>query len=142
MQALPLSSAFTPLRLVPGDDVRVALQHALRDAGLQAAFVVQGMGSLSVAQLRYAGAQDATALHGDLEILTLAGSLSPDGPHLHISVANARGEVFGGHVAPGCIVRTTAEILVALLPEHYFSREIDPRTGFAELVVRHARHDE
>jgi predicted DNA-binding protein with PD1-like motif len=59
-----------------------------------------------------------------------------------MSVANARGEVFGGHVAPGCIVRTTAEILLALLPEHRFSREIDPRTGFAELVVLHARHDE
>jgi predicted DNA-binding protein with PD1-like motif len=134
MQALPLS----PLRLVPGDDLRVALQQALRDAAVQAAFVIQGMGSLSVAHLRYAGAQNATALHGDLEILTLAGSLSPGGPHLHMSVANAQGKVFGGHVAPGCIVRTTAEVLLALLPEHRFSREIDTRTGFAELVVRHA----
>ncbi|WP_114810072.1 PPC domain-containing DNA-binding protein [Paraburkholderia kururiensis] len=132
------TSFLHPLRLSPGDDLRVALQHALRDVGVQAAFVVQGMGSLSVAQLRYAGAQEATALHGDLEILTLAGSLSPDGAHLHMSVANARGEVFGGHVAPGCMVRTTAEIVLALLPEHRFSREIDPRTGFAELVIRHA----
>ncbi len=33
----------------------------------------------------------------------------------------------GGHVARGCIIRTTAEILVALLPDYAFSRE--PLTG-------------
>ena len=44
--------------------------------------------------------------------------------------------VFGGHVAHGCKVRTTAELLLALLPAHAFSREPDPRTGFVELVIR------
>jgi hypothetical protein len=44
--------------------------------------------------------------------------------------------VLGGHVARGCIVRTTAEIVLALLPEHCFSREHDVRSGFAELVIR------
>lgn len=75
-------------------------------------------------------------LHGDLEILTLAGSLSPDGAHLHISVADADGRVTGGHVAPGCIVRTTAEILLAALPDVRFSREPDPASGWDELAIR------
>jgi predicted DNA-binding protein with PD1-like motif len=97
---------------------------------------LQGIGSLHGAQLRFAGIDEPTGLHGDLEILTLAGSISPDGAHLHMSVADARGQVFGGHVARGCVVRTTAEILLALLPEHRFSREHDARTGFAELVIR------
>jgi hypothetical protein len=51
-------------------------------------------------------------------------------------VSNAQGRVIGGHVAPGCIVRTTAEILVALLPEHAFSRAPDAESGWDELVVR------
>jgi uncharacterized protein len=97
--------------------------------------VLQGIGSLSVAQLRFAGVEVPTELRGDLEILTLAGSISPDGAHLHMSVADSRGQVFGGHVARGCSVRTTAEILLALLPEHRFSREHDVRSGFAELVI-------
>ncbi|MDR3100146.1 MAG: DNA-binding protein, partial [Paraburkholderia sp.] len=101
-----------------------------------AAFVIQGIGSLSVAQLRFAGAQTPTALRGDLEILTLAGSVSPGAAHLHMSVADARGQVFAGHVAQGCTVRTTAELLLALLPEHDFSREIDPQTGYAELRIQ------
>jgi predicted DNA-binding protein with PD1-like motif len=125
-----------PLRLSPGDDLRVALEDVLRRLKLQAAFVIQGVGSLSVAQLRFAGDEDPTELRDDLEILTLAGSLSPDGAHLHMSVADPRGQVFGGHVAHGCTVRTTAEILLALLPEHRFSREHDSSSGFMELVIR------
>jgi uncharacterized protein len=129
-----------PLRLFPGDDLRTVLENTLRELDLRAAFVIQGIGSLSVAQLRFAGAEHPTEVRGDLEILTLAGSMSPDGAHLHMAISDACGRVLGGHVAHGCTVRTTAEILLALLPEHCFSREYDPRSGFAELVVRaHSR---
>jgi predicted DNA-binding protein with PD1-like motif len=124
-----------PLRLVPGADLRGAIEAAL--GSHTAAFVLQGIGSLSVAQLRYAGVDQPTALHGDLEILTIAGSIAPDGAHLHMSVSDAQGRVFGGHVAMGCIVRTTAEILIAVLPDHAFSRALDVNgSGFDELVVR------
>ncbi len=125
-----------PLRLFPGDDLRATLEGMLRPFGLHAAFVVQGIGSLSVAHLRFAGLDRPTVLHGDLEILTLGGSLSLDGAHLHMSIADARGQVFGGHVASGCTVRTTAEVLLAVLPDHMFSREHDARSGFTELVIR------
>ncbi|SAK57876.1 DNA-binding protein [Caballeronia hypogeia] len=126
------------LRLSPGDDLRAALDHAFRERGLSAAYVLQGIGSLSVARLRYAGRDDAAELRGDLEILTLAGTLSQHGPHLHMSISDADGRVFGGHVAPGCIVRTTAELLVASLAGERYTREHDAATGFAELVIRPA----
>lgn len=125
-----------PLRLYPGDDLRAAVENVLQKDKLRAAFVIQGIGSLSIAELRFAGAEHPTEIRGDLEILTVAGSVSPDGAHLHMSIADARGQVFGGHVAHGCKVRTTAELLLALLPAHAFSREPDPRTGFVELVIR------
>jgi uncharacterized protein len=128
-----------PLRLVPGNDVRAAVEDVLRQHNVCAAFAIQGIGSLSVAQLRFAGAEAPVELRGDLEILSLAGSVSPDGAHLHMSVADARGQVFGGHVASGCTVRTTAELLLALLPEHRFARKLDPATGFPELVIQ-SRH--
>ncbi|WP_228896611.1 PPC domain-containing DNA-binding protein [Pseudoduganella aquatica] len=125
-----------PLRLGPGADLRAAIEAAAAELGAQAAFVVQGIGSLSVAQLRYAGMPSASELRGDLEILTLAGSVAPDGAHLHMSVSDGQSRVSGGHVAPGCVVRTTAEVLLALLPGHAFSRETDPASGYKELVVR------
>jgi predicted DNA-binding protein with PD1-like motif len=125
-----------PVRIGVGEDLRAALAALPALHGVDAAFVLQGIGSLSVAQIRYAGRPDCAELRGDLEILTLGGSLGPDGVHLHISVADAQGRVTGGHMGPGCIVRTTAEVLVGLLPEVRFSREEDPATGFKELVVR------
>ncbi|SAK99446.1 PPC domain-containing DNA-binding protein [Caballeronia ptereochthonis] len=125
-------------RLSPGDDLRAALDHAFHARGLSAAFVLQGIGSLSVARIRYAGRDEAAELRGDLEILTLAGTLSAQGPHLHMSVSDAGGRVHGGHVTPGCIVRTTAELVVASLPDVRYTREHDAATGFAELVIRPA----
>ncbi|HEX7866648.1 MAG TPA: PPC domain-containing DNA-binding protein [Variovorax sp.] len=121
------------LRLNPGDDLRASLDSALKQGGGEAAFVVSGIGSLSGASIRFAGAEAPVRIEGDLEILTLAGSLSPDGSHLHISVSDSDGRVFGGHAAPGCTVRTTAEILVVVLPDWQFARTHDPLTGYAEL---------
>jgi predicted DNA-binding protein with PD1-like motif len=124
-----------PLRIPALADLREVLAALPARHGVDAAFVVQGIGSLSVARIRFAGAPDFTELRGDLEILTLGGSLAPGGPHLHIAVSSASGRVTGGHMGPGCVVRTTAEVLVALLPGHRFSREMDAATGFRELVV-------
>ena len=125
-----------PLRLSPGDDLRGALDAALAAAGAEAAFVVAGIGSLREARLRLAGRDTTQHVVGDLEILTLTGTLSTHGSHLHASLSDADGRVFGGHVAPGCIVRTTAEILLAPLDDVTFTREQDAVTGHAELAIR------
>jgi uncharacterized protein len=53
-----------------------------------------------------------------------------------MAISTATGQVLGGHVAPGCTVLTTAEVLLALLPDWQFSREPDVGTGYDELVVR------
>lgn len=120
------------LRLNPGDDLRGALE-----ARASTGFVVAGIGSLSHAQLRFAGEPGPTRIEGPLEILTLSGSLSPAGAHLHVSLSDAAGRVLGGHVCAGCEVLTTAELLIAPLPAGSLSRAFDPVTGYAELVIRH-----
>lgn len=125
-----------PLRLQPGDDLRAAVVAALLAHGQQAGFVLQGIGSLGVVQLRYAGAAQPATLRGEYEILSLAGSVGIDDAHLHMMIADAAGQVQGGHVGAGCIVRTTVELLLALLPGRQFTREFDARTGYAELTIR------
>jgi predicted DNA-binding protein with PD1-like motif len=124
-----------PLRLQPGDDLRRSLEGWMGEQQEQAGCVISAVGSLSVAQLRFAGAAEATTIHGDLEILSLSGTLSPDGAHLHIAVADSKGALIGGHLCSGSLVRTTAELVIGLLPEWQFSRELDPATGYAELRI-------
>ena len=124
-----------PLRLLPGADLRAALEAELAAKSQRAAVVVSGIGSLSGARVRLAGANEPVNLRGNLEILTLAGTVGGNGSHLHMSVADSEGRVIGGHVAHGCIVRTTAEVVLLLLPDWSFDRELDPATGFAELVI-------
>lgn len=135
------SALLTPhvLRLSPGDDLRAGLESAFRELqarGCRAACVVSAVGSLSRAVLRYAGQAQGTVLDEALELVSLSGTLSADGPHLHAGVADARGAMRGGHVMPGCTVRTTAEIVLAPLPGWAFSRAHDARTGFMELVAQ------
>ena len=125
-----------PLRLQPGDDLRQALESWMGEQEEQAGCVISAIGSLSVAELRFAGAAAATTIRGDLEILSLSGTLSADGAHLHIAVADSKGAVIGGHLCPGSLVRTTAELVIGLLPEWQFRRERDPATGYAELAIK------
>ena len=78
-----------PLRLHPGDDLRRALEQAVSARDLKAAFVLAGIGSPRPTRLRLAGAPEPIELDGDVELLTLSGSLAVDGSHLHLRVADA-----------------------------------------------------
>lgn len=124
-----------PLRLQPGDDLRQVLEAWMGDQQEQAGCVISSVGSLSVAELRFAGAAAATTIRGELEILSLSGTLSADGAHLHIAIADSSGAVIGGHLCPGSLVRTTAELIIGLLPKWRFYRALDPASGFAELLI-------
>lgn len=125
-----------PMRLPPGVDLRRSLEEAVKAEGFDSAFVLSGIGSLINPRLRFANSPAETTLNGLFEILSLSGTLTPNGAHLHMAVADERGKVFGGHVGYGNEIRTTAEILLSGLPGWQLSRELDPGTGFAELVVR------
>jgi len=125
-----------PIRLSPGADIRRALEEAVRSQSTDSAFVISGIGSLTKARLRYAGEPTESTIAGPLEILSLSGSLTSSGAHLHMAVSDAWGRVYGGHAGYGNVVRTTAEILLALLPDGELTREHDAVTGFNELVVR------
>ena len=89
-----------PLGVLPDMDLRKALESAVAARRCHAAFVVSGIGSLRPACLRLAGRAETDTLDADVEILTLAGTVSSDGSHLHASVANAEGRVFGGGMLP------------------------------------------
>ena len=121
------------VRLEPGSDLRGALA-SLNLEGCAGASILSCVGSLNEARLRLAGASDSWSSKKPVEIVSLVGTLSHDGVHLHLSVSLPTGEVVGGHLLAGSIVRTTAEIMVALLQGPRLVRRPDAATGFRELV--------
>ena len=68
--------------------------------------------------------------------MSLTGTVAEAGCHLHISLSREDLSVLGGHLRPGCLVNTTAEIVLLELEGTAFSRESDPATGYDELVIR------
>ena len=124
---------------MPGDDLRRAIEAAFDAEPERAGFVAACVGSLTGAALRPAAADGALAVAGPLEIVALSGTLSADGPHLHLAVSRADGAMAGGHLLAGCAVRTTAEIVLGLASGLAFERSVDPATGCRELTMRSLR---
>ncbi|MFM7401835.1 MAG: PPC domain-containing DNA-binding protein [Bacteroidota bacterium] len=124
------------LRLSPGQDLRKELEVFTRSNNLQAGFIITCAGSLTRAVIRPANQQIPLIREGHFEIVSLTGTLSPDGPHLHIALSDSTGYTFGGHLLDGNLVYTTAEIVTGEATSLRFTRETDPATGFKELSVK------
>ena len=127
--------SYRPLRLPPGVDLRGELERLAQAEPSCCGFVVCGIGSLESPVLRFADQDEGLVLAGPQEVISLAGSVSGDGAHLHLVVADAEGHTLGGHLCHGSRVRTTMEILL-LYPEGWqLGRERDAATGHLELTV-------
>lgn len=123
------------LRLTPQQDLKIELDRFARDQHLEAACIVTCVGSLTRAVLRLAGQSEATLYDDRFEILSLVGMLSRYGSHYHIAIADSTGTTRGGHLLPGCLIYTTAELVIGIVPNVSFHRELDPATGYKELVI-------
>lgn len=124
------------LRLHPNDDLKIALGDYAREHNWQAACIVTCVGSLRQAALRFANQPGAAIRAGKFEIVSLVGTFSIHGGHYHLSISDERGQLLGGHLMDGCLINTTAEIVVGVLPGLRFLREPDPATGYKELAIR------
>jgi len=103
-----------PLQLGPGSDLHQSLS-ALGRERQASGFVLSVVGNLSQAAFQCPGQSGPTLVRGDLEIITLQGTLGPGGVHLHLSLSDGTCQVYGGHLEPGTLVQKGAEILVGWL---------------------------
>ena len=123
------------LRLHPGDDLRGKLTEFIKEHKIQAAYIITCVGSLKQVTLRLANRNETQTWKQSFEITSLTGTLSPDGNHLHISLADKDGATIGGHLMEGSLISTTAEIIIGEAPDLIFKRELDTVTTFKELKI-------
>lgn len=124
------------LRLNSSDDLRQSLKLFAIENQIEAGFILSAIGSLTQAAIRFADRPKSEILTGRFEVLSLNGTLSIHGLHLHMSIADSTGRTIGGHVDNGCLIYTTAEIVIGESEELTFFRTIDPQTGFLELDIK------
>lgn len=122
-------------RLLPGQDIRRELERYAKNHSMTAGFIVTCVGSTSSARLRMAGAKRFKTFSGNHEIVSLVGTVSIHGCHLHLAISNDEGVVFGGHLSYETIIGTTAEIVMNEVAGSVFRRKPDPDTGYDELVI-------
>lgn len=121
------------LRLRPGTEIKSALSALRLNGG-----VVSCVGSTARAVIRLANAAPGVSLQDSsleirkpMEILSLSGTLTSDGLHLHVSLGDELGNVVGGHLV-SAVVHTTCELIVLQLARP-LRRVFDADTGFSEL---------
>lgn len=123
------------LRLKPNCDLKQSLKDFVHSHHLQAGVILTAVGSLQQAKIRFADCPDSKLLQEKFEIVSLVGTLSIHGIHLHISISDRTGKTIGGHLEEGCSIYTTAEIAIGEIEEVIFTREIDEETRFKELLI-------
>ena len=87
------------LRLRPGADLKAELLALAARERIPAGWMLTCVGSLSRVRLRLAGGTEHATWQGPFEIVALTGTLSQDGGHLHLAVADQQGRTIGGHLA-------------------------------------------
>jgi len=124
------------LRLKPNQDLKESLKNFVISNNIEAGFILTTVGSLKQATLRFANQNDSKVLHDKFEIVSLVGTLSTHGIHLHISLSDKDGKTIGGHLEKGCLIYTTAEIVIGVSEDFIFLRTVDENTGYKELEIQ------
>jgi predicted DNA-binding protein with PD1-like motif len=122
-------------RLKPGQDLFDSIQAFVMEQHVEAGCILSGVGSLRHATLRLANREYKSEYPGPFEIVSITGTVSVHGSHLHISISDEDGKTIGGHFESGCKIYTTAEIVVAVFKDVVYKREFAEDSGYEELTV-------
>jgi uncharacterized protein len=122
-------------RLKPGQDLFDSIEAFVHEKRIGAGCVLSGVGSLSHAKLRLADRDFYSEYDGHFEIVSITGTVSEHGSHLHIAISDGEGKTIGGHLESGCTIYTTAEIVIAVFNDVIYRREFTEDSGYDELVV-------
>jgi len=122
-------------RLKPGQDLKKSIQNVADELQIKAGWIGTCVGSLTGYTIRFANQANTNSKTGYFEIVGLTGTVSINGSHLHILVSDDIGETIGGHLCDGCIIYTTAEIIICNSSDFVFKREKDSSTPWPELQI-------
>ena len=122
-------------RLTKGMDLKKSIVEYCKENNIKAGIIGACVGCCYEIYFRLAGGKDFYHKIGDHEIVSMTGTISEDGVHIHVSFADVNGNVVGGHLSDGCYVGSTAEVAIIEVDNYKLTREFDEETGYKELVI-------
>ena len=123
-------------RLKPNQDLFDSIETFVAEKKIEAGCVLSSVGSLTHATLRLANRSYYNEYEGHFEIVSMTGTVSTNGLHIHVSISDGDGVTIGGHLVPGCKIYTTAEIVLAVFEDVVYRRELlENDSGYEELMV-------
>lgn len=129
-------------RLKPGRDLKKEIQKLVNERQIKAGWISTCVGSLTNYTIRFANQPNGNSDSGHFEIVSLTGTVSVNGSHLHISISDSTGKTIGGHLMEGCVIYSTAEIVILSSNEFIFKREKDGTTPWEELKIEPSNNKE
>ena len=117
-------------RLHRGDDLKQSILEFCKMNNINSGIMACAVGCCSKVRFRLAGAESFYEDERDYEIVSIMGTISKDGVHIHISFADDTGKVVGGHLSDGCIINTTCEVSIIKSDKYRLSREYDEETCY------------
>ena len=132
---MPQTTSYA-IRLKPREDLKKSIQAFVDNKQISAGWIASCAGSLTDYHIRFANQPTGSRGTGHFEIVSLSGTLSTNGSHLHISISDGTGKTIGGHLLDECIIYTTAEIIIQSTSAFVFTREKDGTTEWAELQIQ------
>ena len=123
-------------RLKPGQDLFNEIEAVVAEENIEAGCVLSAVGSLTHATLRLANNEHSSEYDGHFEIVSMTGTVSVYGSHLHMSISDGDGKTIGGHLVPGCKIYTTAEMVLGIFDDVVYKREYAEDSGYEELVIK------
>src|SRR5690606_15104542 len=99
-------------RLKRGEDLKAGIVRIVKDNKVKAGVIVSAVGCLSQASLRIADGKTVKTWNESFEIVSVTGTVSVNGCHIHVSLSKLDGSTIGGHLKEGCIINTTVEIVI------------------------------
>ena len=123
------------IRLTKGKDLKKEINEFVFEKNIKAGIIKCAVGCLYEACFRLAEGKEILHSKESYEIVSIVGTVSINGCHIHISLADKNGNVIGGHLKEGCLVDTTAEICIEAFDNYSFDRVFDNNTAYKELVI-------
>ena len=121
-------------KLETGRDLLISLQEMAKKEN-KTGYILSVVGNLSEAIIQCPGKKQSTLIKNNLEIISLNGTIDPNGCHLYISFSDGNCNVWAGHLKEGTIIFKAADMLIGFLEDNLIKKEKVANNNHIEIFI-------